>query len=82
MADEYAFAQALDAYLTNPGSREQILVAFCNNDACVDYGAPVMVLANVEFGHAYWHPDGCPSCGKPLSDEEPEPLEEVRDAAS
>lgn len=66
-----SFEGSLDAYLTNPGSRDQEITVYCHNKDCVDFSEPITVLAHQEYGHTTWHPDGCPSCGQPLEEDEP-----------
>lgn len=64
------FEEALDSWITNPGSRSQEITVYCVNPACVSLNEPLRVLAHEEFGRVTWQPDGCPDCGQPLEEEQ------------
>lgn len=63
------FEEALDAWITNPGRREQEIIVYCVNPACPAVNEPYMATAHEEYGHTTWEPDGCPDCGQPFEEE-------------
>lgn len=66
------FEEAVDAWITNPGTRDQAITLYCVNEACPALNERVDGLAHTEYGATTYEPDGCPDCGQPL---EEEPLE-------
>lgn len=70
-----AFEEALDAWITNPGTRGQEITVYCANESCASFNQPVRVWAQTDYGHTTWEPDGCPDCGYPL-EEEPQEVDD------
>jgi hypothetical protein len=66
------FEEAIDSWITNPGTHVAYITVYCTNLACPALNEPVEVVATQEYGATTWNPDGCPDCGLPL---EEEPLE-------